>query len=128
MTMTAPKPNSRQFQFSLRALLLFMVVASVGLSWFWKVIEKITPPMIYMVHAEFLELPPTDEALKEWLLQQPGVYQGLIVREGNSLTLNWFHITKRFADPISPTVRDEFERFGYKGLVNYSENKGRVDK
>ena len=34
MTMTAPKPKFRWFQFSLRTLLLLMLVASIGLSWF----------------------------------------------------------------------------------------------
>jgi hypothetical protein len=86
------------------------------------------PPMDYVVRAEFQELPPTDEALEQWLLQQPGVYIGFVEREGNTVVLAWGNAGTHIWDPASPNIRPEFENFGYKGLVRYREKKEYRDK
>jgi hypothetical protein len=86
------------------------------------------PPMDYIVRAEFQELPTTDEALQQWLLQQPGVYIGFVRREGNTVILAWGHTRTHFWDPITPDVRVAFNTFGYKGLAHYSEEKEYRDK
>jgi hypothetical protein len=86
------------------------------------------PPMAYAVAADFQELPPTDDELKQWLFDQPGVYIGVVSRNGNSLHVVWGHSRTHFWDPVTPNVRAEFERFGYKGLMNYHEEQSFRDK
>lgn len=85
-------------------------------------------PMDYTVVAEFRELPLTDGNLKQWLRSQPGVYISFVERTGNSVSLLWGHAKTSFRDPVTPNIREEFERLGYKGAVNYKESKHRHDR
>lgn len=87
-----------------------------------------TPPMAYAVHAEFEELPLSDEELEQWLLSQPGVYIGSVGRTGNTVSLVWGNCGTNFRDPVTPDLRPHFERFGYKGLKQYQEEKAYRDK
>lgn len=85
-------------------------------------------PMDYVVRAEFQELPASDQELEEWLLQQPGVYIGFVHREGSKVVLVWGHTQTHFWNPVTPNVQVEFERFGYRGLMDYREEKGYRDR
>jgi hypothetical protein len=86
------------------------------------------PPMDYFVRAEFEDLPDSDVALEKWLFDQPGVYIGVIHREGNALSLSWGNSRTHYWNSVTPNVRAEFERFGYKGVIWYEERKQYRDK
>jgi hypothetical protein len=86
------------------------------------------PPMDYVVRAQFQELPASDDELKGWLLNQPGVYTGFVQREGRTLVLIWGNTRTHFWNPVTPNVRAQFERFGYRGLLHYHEEKSYRDK
>jgi hypothetical protein len=120
--------RSRKFLIGALCLVaIYVVYITVSvLSWF--VGEILYQPIDFGVVAEFRELPPTDDELKQWLVKQPGVYIGLVQRHGNTVSLIWGHTHRRLSDPITPAVRDEFERFGCKGLVSYAEEKDYRDK
>lgn len=87
-----------------------------------------SPPMDYVVGAEFRELPADDKELQQWLLSQPDVYIGFVQREGNKLTAVWGHARNGFRDPVTPNLRQQFEKFGYKELTTYHEEKCFRDK
>jgi hypothetical protein len=82
----------------------------------------------YHVRARFKELPPTDQLLEQWLLKQPGITDGFSSRKGNSIDLFWVNVDTHPLNPVTPNIRAEFERFGYKGLQEYKAEKGYVDK
>jgi hypothetical protein len=87
-----------------------------------------TPSMVYVVEAEFQELPPDDKALEQWLLDQPDVYGGSVWRDGKRVQAVWGNSRTSYRDGVTPSLREEFERFGYKRLVGYQESKGYRDK
>jgi hypothetical protein len=85
-------------------------------------------PMDYVVEAEFQELPPDDEELDEWLLAQPDVYIGYVQRDGNRIIAVWGNSRTHWWNAVTPNLRSDFERFGYKNLVSYRESKKWRDK
>jgi hypothetical protein len=85
-------------------------------------------PMDYVVEAEFQELPPDDKELEEWLFAQPGVYIGFVERDNRRIVAVWGNCRTSYYDPVTPNLRDEFEKFGYKGIISYREQKDYRDK
>lgn len=114
--------------FSLFLRLAFLILLGFASLLVWKLVEEFTPPVVYDIFAEFRELPSTDDELQEWLENQPNFYICSVHRDGNTLNIVIFHVTKSYSQPVDPCVLDEFERFGYLGLVSYREEKSRRDK
>jgi len=100
---------------------LVVLVASVCFS--LPVVARILASGDYVVRAEFDELPPNDKELEQWLLGQPGVSFGRVQREDKTITAVWGYDGTSYRDPVTPILREQFESFGYKGLLNYEEEK-----
>ena len=120
---TGPAQNAEP-RAALRALLVFLavvfgliagVVITTGFLF--------APAMDCLVEADFQELPPDDHELDQWLRTQPGVNVYHVGRDGNKLTLDWVNVNSYPWGGVTPNVRKEFERFGYKGLLKYREQK-----
>jgi hypothetical protein len=91
------------------------------------------PGMLYSVTAEFQELPESDDSLRQWLRNQPGVVHSYwstpqITRSGKSVTVKWHHWKTWPRDPVSPNLREQFRNFGYRGLFKYEERKRKETK
>jgi hypothetical protein len=110
-----------------------VVLGAVLLVWapqcvLWCVALVLFPPMDYVVTAEFRELPESDKELAEWLRNQPGVYIAFVDRKGSEVTALWGYSGNTVWQPVTPDLRGEFERLGYKGLLQYREEKSVHDK
>jgi hypothetical protein len=112
-------------RFALLALILGSILLATLFLTVW---VAFSPPIDYVVRAEFQELPPGDEDLKQWLLDQPGVYIGFVQREGRKVTVVWGHSETHIWNSVTPNLREHFEKFGYKGLTAYEEAKSYRDK
>lgn len=61
------------FRYKLRTLLAVLAAISVALALARQAATHIYPSVIYQERAEFVELPPSDASLEQWLREQPGV-------------------------------------------------------
>jgi hypothetical protein len=111
-----------------RFALLALILGSILLAPFLIVWVAFSPPIDYVVRAEFQELPPGDDELKHWLLEQPGVCGCFVQREGRKVTVVWGHSETHIWNAVTPNLREHFEQFGYKGLTAYEEEKSYRDK
>ena len=82
----------------------------------------------YVVRAEFREVPLADKELEQWLLEQPGVDMASIHRDGKQVVVTWGNNRVYAWNPSTVNLWDEFERFGYKGVVTYEERKDYRDR
>jgi hypothetical protein len=105
-------------------LLLLILVGSC----LWPVVAVVLFwPVVNSVEATFEELPPTDEALKEWLREQAEPHIATVGREGNTVQLVWGS-GGSVRGPVKPDPRPVFEALGYRGLKSYREEKSYRNK
>jgi hypothetical protein len=107
------------FRYKLRTLLI--VVAAVGavLAFGRIAARRIVPSIGYEIRAEFTELPVNDEAFRQWVEDQPGVYQAYVNREPNAIRVVYGMSRDLTGDPPLPDFKKNFDRFGYRGLRRY---------
>lgn len=91
----------------------------VGARWF--ILTKMKPSVSNAFRAEFKEMPADDIALENWIAAQPGVIKVGCDRDESAIRIYWIMSQDLWLDP-PPDIRLEFERFGYRGLLNYDGN------
>jgi hypothetical protein len=69
---------------------------------------------VYYWSFGFVDMPPNDEELRQWLADQPGVEGPEVWREDNELRIR-YHVRswRRGPDNFSPP----WERLGYQGFI-----------
>lgn len=83
-------------------------------------LQKVRASFSYGVRAEFREVPPEDKELEQWLASQPGVVRVGVGRDGKVIQVVWIMVQNLRGSPSAPDIRSEFERLGYRGLVDYN--------
>jgi|KBSSwiStaDraftv2_1062776.scaffolds.fasta_scaffold2250181_2 hypothetical protein len=108
-------------RYHLRTLLIVIAVIGALLAVFRVASRYIKPSLIYGLRVEFAELPPDDATLEEWLRQQPGVIKVSVNREPKAIRIVWLMSRDLNGYPPIPDCRQNFERFGYKGIKRYEQ-------
>jgi len=106
-------------RYRLRTLLILVAVACLLLGVIRTVATHVKPSIGYGFRAEFAELPIDDAALAEWLAEQPGVIKAFVNREPSSIRVHWIMSRDLTGNPPIPDCREQFDRFGYKGLKTF---------
>ena len=107
-------------RYRLKTLLIAMALAGLVFAAFRLAATIIRPSIVYGESAEFAELPADDRAIEQWLATQPGVVRTFATRESNTIRVNWIMSRDLLGNPPIPNLRDQFERFGYRGLSRHT--------
>ena len=101
-------------KFYLAIILLLVLVLGEG----WWLAHKIKSSNGYNVQAEFAQLPPNDEALEEWLRQQPGVVEHAVHVERNGQNVRVFFIIVQNLrkQPPFPRLEEQAAVLGYADI------------
>jgi hypothetical protein len=108
-------------RFRLRTLLILLAVVGILLAAFRVAAPFIRPSVGYGESAEFAEMPADDTALEDWLSKQPGVVRAFVRRDANTIRINWIMSRDLLGDPPLPELREQFDRFGYRGLSRHDQ-------
>jgi hypothetical protein len=106
-------------RYGLRTLLIVVAVVGAALAFGRIAARRIVPSVSYEIRAEFAELPVDDEAFRQWIEEQPGVYRAYVNREPNAIRIVWGMSRDLTGDPPLPDFKKHFESFGYCGLRRY---------
>jgi hypothetical protein len=107
----------RRITYSLRTFLCFVALAGVGLASVLYFIGQIPASRVYEVRAEFGSMPADDDALRQWLTEQPGVIAHTchMKREGNAVRVTFIQVRNMVGQPSFPDLESECKRLGYSG-------------
>ena len=106
-------------RYSLRTLLIVVIVAAVSLAVARVAMKAIRPSLVYEMLAEFSELPESDEPFQQWVRDQPGVFRAYVNRDANAIRIVWGMSRDLSGNPQLPDFKKHFERFGYRDLKRY---------
>jgi hypothetical protein len=79
----------------------------------------IRPSLIYSERASFKEYPVNDVELESWISEQPGCFRAYVIRHSDEIRITYGMSRNLWGHPPCPDIRSQFERFGYRGLMNY---------
>ncbi len=107
--MTLPKLHLRDLFW------LVLVVALVGAGIVWLGGTYLPRSASYVVAAEYRQLPESDEALLEWIRQQPGVISHTVRarRTGERLEIGFMQSQNLFGKPAFPPLETTAASLGY---------------
>src|SRR5262249_34913236 len=102
-----------------------VAVAVVGLALLgWVGYRAVNATAVYTYRIEFVTLPESDDALREWLASQPAVATSSGSRDGQTVVVEYVRSLYRSQSLLDPVA--EAQRLGYGGLGAYTtQYKGR---
>ena len=106
----------RRLLTGIAASVVIIMVACAGL---YSLGKSVKISVGYGNRAQFAEYPPDDSALELWINEQPGCFKAGIDRDPDAIRVYWIMSRDLFGNPQPPEIKSQFERLGYRGLINF---------